>query len=128
MQLAEDLLKFGFLLSFGESLLEVDKAREAFAGVPLEKFFLETDESDVPIGEIYSAAAEIRGASVESLRLHMFEKSNNCRLAYLLRKKLRKRGVEGDFWLYVGIGSGRWAYGRCGMIYVEEKPVIMQPM
>jgi tRNA threonylcarbamoyladenosine dehydratase len=26
-----------------------------------------------------------------------FEKSYNCRLAYLLRKKLRKRGVEGGF-------------------------------
>ena len=76
LQLAEDLLKFGFFLSFGESLLEADKVREAFAGVPLEKVFLETDESDVGIGEIYGAAAEIRGIEVESLRLHMFEKAS----------------------------------------------------
>ena len=75
LQLAEDLLKFGYYLSFGEPLLEADKAREAFAGVPLERVFLETDESDVPIGEIYRAAAEIRGISVDSLRLHMFEKT-----------------------------------------------------
>ena len=75
VQLAEDLLKQGYYLSFGEPLLESDKVREVFARLPLEKLFLETDESEAPIGEIYRAAAEIRDTTVASIRLHMYEKT-----------------------------------------------------
>ena len=77
IQLAEDLLKYGYYLSFGEPLLESDKVREVFARLPLENLFLETDESEAPIGDIYIAAAELKCTTVSSVRLHMFEKTMN---------------------------------------------------
>ncbi|MCA1747683.1 MAG: TatD family hydrolase, partial [Bacteroidales bacterium] len=77
VQLAEDLLKYDYYLSFGEPLLESDKVREVFARLPIEKLFLETDESEAPIGEIYAAAAELKCTTVSSVRLHMFEKTMN---------------------------------------------------
>jgi TatD DNase family protein len=77
IQLAEDLLRHGYYLSFGEPLLESDKVREVFSRLPIEKLFLETDESEAPIGEIYFAAAELKCTTLSSVRLHMFEKTMN---------------------------------------------------
>ncbi|MDF1572571.1 MAG: TatD family hydrolase [Bacteroidales bacterium] len=67
-QLAGDLLKFGFLLSFGEALLKSAKVAAAFREVPDGKFFLETDESDVDIARLYERAAHLRSVSLQALR------------------------------------------------------------
>lgn len=77
VQLAEDLLKHGYYLSFGEPLLESDKVRDVFARLPIENLFLETDESEAPIGDIYIAAAELKCTTLSSVRLHMYEKTMN---------------------------------------------------
>ena len=74
LQMAEDLLGHGYYLSFGEPLLESDKVREVFGALPLDRLFLETDESEAPIAEIYRAAAEIKEISTGSLLLHMVQK------------------------------------------------------
>lgn len=74
LQMAEDLLGSGYYLSFGKHLLESDKVREVFGALPLERVFLETDESDAPVGEIYRAAAEIKDISPGLVRLHMAKK------------------------------------------------------
>lgn len=75
LQLAEDLLKFGFLLSFGAPLLDSDSLRRVFAEVPLERAFLETDESEVPVAAVYAAAAEVKGTTVETVRHQMVEQA-----------------------------------------------------
>lgn len=61
--LAEEYLRHGFYLSFGEKYQE-----EALRRVPARSLFMETDESAVPVAELYERAAGVRGVSVEELR------------------------------------------------------------
>lgn len=60
--LAEEYLRHGFYLSFGEKY-QVEVLRI----VPSDRLFLETDESTVPIAELYKLAAEVRGISYDEL-------------------------------------------------------------
>lgn len=60
---AEQLLKHGFYLSFGEHYSE-----EAMKLVPDDCLFLETDDSVLDIEEILRRAAEVREIEVETLR------------------------------------------------------------
>lgn len=60
--LAEEYLRHGFYLSFGEKYRE-----EALRRVPADRLFIETDESEVPVGELYARAAGVRGVSPEEL-------------------------------------------------------------
>lgn len=60
--LAEEYLRHGLYLSFGERYQE-----EALRVTPACRLFLETDESTVPIMDLYSRAAEIRCTSLANL-------------------------------------------------------------
>ena len=60
--MAQAYLKHGFYLSFGEHYQE-----ESMRTVPLDKLFLETDESSLSIESIYQKAAHTLGMSVEEL-------------------------------------------------------------
>lgn len=60
---AEQLLKHGLYLSFGEYYSE-----EAMKIVPDDRLFLETDDSRFDIEEILRRAAEVREVEVETLR------------------------------------------------------------
>lgn len=66
---AEKLLAAGFYLSFGKALLANDTAHEAFLHTPEDRFFLETDDADINIAEIYKAAAILRKTSEETIIL-----------------------------------------------------------
>ena len=67
-QSAEQLLDHGFYLSFGAALLEDNHALEqVFRNVPSEKVFLETDDSDIGISQIYEKAASLRDLKLEQL-------------------------------------------------------------
>jgi TatD DNase family protein len=58
VQLAERLVHAGYYLSFGAALLnEGSNAAKALTHIPLERIFLETDDSAVPIEQIYETAA-----------------------------------------------------------------------
>jgi len=73
-QMVEELVKAGFLISFGEAITrEYSKIVEAVQKVPVEKMFLETDEGEVDIREIYQFAAELKGISEDHLRVQIFE-------------------------------------------------------
>jgi TatD DNase family protein len=73
-QMAEELVKAGFMISFGEAITrEHSTIIEALQRVPVEKLFLETDEGDMDIREIYQFAATVKGVSVEHLRVQIFE-------------------------------------------------------
>jgi TatD DNase family protein len=73
-QVAEDLLRAGCLISFGEAIAqENEKVREALKVVPVEKLFLETDEGELDIREIYHLTSELKGISLDHLRVQIFE-------------------------------------------------------
>jgi len=66
LSLAEKLVAAGHWLSFGKSILHKDK-RSAFASIPLDKIFFETDDASTGIDNIYITAAEIKNISIEEL-------------------------------------------------------------
>jgi TatD DNase family protein len=73
-EMADELVKAGFLISFGEAITrEHSKIIEALQKVPVEMMFLETDEGDMDIRELYLFAAEVKGISVDHLRMQIFE-------------------------------------------------------
>ena len=71
-QQADSLLRHGFYLSFGEHYNS-----QVMKGIPIERLFLETDESNVPIDELYNRAAAIRHISAEELKLAVLHNVNN---------------------------------------------------
>jgi TatD DNase family protein len=60
-ELASQLLHHGLYLSYGEYYHE-----DALASAPLDRIFIETDESQLDIHVLYARAALLRGLSVES--------------------------------------------------------------
>ena len=58
----------GYFLSFGERAFASPKTLAALRETPLSQLFLETDDSPVPIEEIYARAAEARGVPTEVLQ------------------------------------------------------------
>lgn len=60
--LAEEYLRHGFYLSFGEKYQEA-----ALRRVPADRLFIETDESGISVGELYARVAEVRGVSLGEL-------------------------------------------------------------
>ena len=65
---ARQALAKGYFLSFGERAFASPKTLAALRETPLSQLFLETDDSPVPIAEIYVRAAEARGVPAEELQ------------------------------------------------------------
>ncbi len=66
--MAHRLIDKGIVLSFGAALLDERRnVGDVFAMLPLDSVFLETDESGIGIGQVYRAAAEIRGINLTLL-------------------------------------------------------------
>ena len=65
--IAVSLLKNGFYLSFGVSLLNNLSLQNIFREIPQEMFVLETDTSDIGINTVYEKSARIRNISTEQL-------------------------------------------------------------
>lgn len=65
---ARQALAKGYFLSFGERAFASPKTLVALRETPLSQLFLETDDSPVPIAEIYVRAAEARGVPAEELQ------------------------------------------------------------
>jgi TatD DNase family protein len=77
-EMAEQLVRAGFLISFGEAIAgEHSRIVEALLSVPVEKLFLETDEGGLDIREIYHIAAEVKGVSLDHLRIQIFENARS---------------------------------------------------
>lgn len=58
----------GYYLSFGQRAFASPKTLESLRETPLPQLFLETDESDLPIEEIYARAAAAKGIALEELK------------------------------------------------------------
>lgn len=65
--IADEMLKHGFYLSFGKSVLHSLSLQSILKEFPLEKIFLETDDANFNIEELYQKTAEIKGISIENL-------------------------------------------------------------
>lgn len=72
-QQAQQALRRGYYLSFGERTFASPKTIEALRQMPLEQLFLETDTSPIPIEEIYKKVAPLKQISVEELRCRILK-------------------------------------------------------
>jgi TatD DNase family protein len=59
LETTQSLIKHEFYFSIGEPLLRDKNKHDVFRSIPVERLFLETDESELSISEIYSLAAQI---------------------------------------------------------------------
>ncbi len=65
---ARQALAKGYCLSFGERAFASPRTLAALRETPLAQLFLETDDSPVPIEEIYARAAAAKGVPAEELQ------------------------------------------------------------
>lgn len=65
---ARRALAKGYFLSFGERAFASPKTLVALRETPPGQLFLETDDSGIPIEEIYTRAAAAKGVTVEALK------------------------------------------------------------
>ena len=69
IQLAKQLIDKGFMLSFGKAIFDdKSKAVDSFKIIPENSFFLETDECEKSIQEIYLRASQLKSIAVENLK------------------------------------------------------------
>lgn len=70
--LIEPVLQNGYYLSFGKSLFSNQVAiQEVFVKTPVEKLFLETDDIEIDIKEVYKMAAQLKGIPEKDLVLQL---------------------------------------------------------
>ena len=66
-EMAQQLMGQGFYLSFGAAVLKSDEIVKVLEETD-QPFFLETDESDISILEIYKRVAEIKKITIDELK------------------------------------------------------------
>ncbi len=67
-QIANQLIKEGFYISFGKYLLRNPDLKTVFQKIPNDRFFLETDTIDENITEIYDLASEYKELTKKELK------------------------------------------------------------
>ncbi|TPG37639.1 TatD family hydrolase [Flavobacterium pectinovorum] len=67
-QIAEQLIKAGFYISFGKYLLRNPELKTVFQNIPNERFFLETDTIEEGIREVYNLASEYKNIEIKELQ------------------------------------------------------------
>ncbi len=77
MEVAEDLLRYGYYLSFGNAILNEGPVANVLSVIPTDRFFLETDDALISIKEIYQRAATIRNTSVDAIILQVEKNFKN---------------------------------------------------
>lgn len=64
---AAKAIERGYYLSFGHRTEHSPKSIEALCATPLDRLFVETDEAEISIEQMYAKIAELRGIEVENL-------------------------------------------------------------
>nr|WP_315222838.1 TatD family hydrolase [uncultured Flavobacterium sp.] len=67
-QVAQQLIKEGFYISFGKYLLRNPDLKTVFQKVPIDRFFLETDTIDESIEQVYELASEYKNITIRELK------------------------------------------------------------
>jgi len=78
--IGDDLLKSGFCLSFGKSVLYNVNLQDFLKDFPTEKLFLETDSSNFEIKELYQKVADLKKISLEDLTQKIKENLRNLQI------------------------------------------------
>ncbi len=73
LQTANQLINAGCFLSFGAKLLTNQKVQDTFKQIPIDNIFLETDDSDIKIEEIYQKAAELYDICIDELKSNLYQ-------------------------------------------------------
>ncbi len=68
IQLANQLLKQGFYISFGKYLFQMPNLTSVLKQMPNNRFFLETDTATQSIEEVYHLAANCKDLSINALQ------------------------------------------------------------
>lgn len=77
MQIAEKLLQEKMILSFGKHLKhENSNASNVLSEISVDDFFLETDDRDMTIQEVYEHAAKIRNLPIDELKKIIYNNFN----------------------------------------------------
>lgn len=76
MQIAKELLKHNCFISFGEALLFDQKVQNIFIEMPINRVFLETDESKHSIIEIYQKASVLKNMKLTDLKTELLKNYN----------------------------------------------------
>ena len=75
--IAQELLDAGFYLSFGYAALENLSLQNIIINTPIQRLFLETDDSDFEIIKLYEKVSEIKSIALENLKNQMWENLNH---------------------------------------------------
>lgn len=75
-QVADQLIKEGFYISFGKYLLQNPDLKTVFQQIPNNRFFLETDMIQENIGQVYDVASDYKGLEIKELQSVV---SSNCK-------------------------------------------------
>lgn len=67
-QIANQLIKDGFYISFGKYLLRNPELKTVFVNIPNDRFFLETDTIEESIEQVYDLASEYKKITVKELQ------------------------------------------------------------
>ncbi len=71
--IATELLNAGFYLSFGKAVLQNVSLQTLVKDFPTEKMFLETDDADFDIANLYQKVSELKNISTENLQNQILE-------------------------------------------------------
>lgn len=82
VQQAEQAIKRGYYLSFGEGAFRSPRTLEAMRTIPLSRLFAETDESQISIEKIYEMIAAERKIEVVELQTQIENNYNEIFLQY----------------------------------------------
>ncbi|GGF21718.1 TatD family hydrolase [Flavobacterium limi] len=75
-QIANQLIKEGFYLSFGKFLLRNPDLKTVFQNIPIDRFFLETDTIEENIQQVYELASnykELKNEELQSVILNNYK-------------------------------------------------------
>ncbi len=75
--IGKELLKAGLYLSFGKAALDNLSLQKLIEDFPIQRLFLETDNADFEILNLYEKVAEIKSISLENLKTQMWENLEN---------------------------------------------------
>ncbi|WP_312769358.1 TatD family hydrolase [Epilithonimonas sp.] len=75
--IAKELLKAGFYLSFGKAALDNLSLQKLIEDIPMQRLFLETDNADFDIIELYEKVSEIRSISLKDVKAQTWENLEN---------------------------------------------------
>lgn len=90
-EIVQQLHQNNILTSFGKALLTNTSTQNSFIKTPLHKMFLETDDENISIKDIYKKAAELKQLSIEELIVHLH---SNFKMYFLQNGNLdRKNGT-----------------------------------